>query len=85
MYRLKAPYLAFLSALTPHSNFSSLGPTLSARSAQPRGGHMAPFHRPEHRPTLPLKLYLALVVQGGANLVPWQVFIAPAAPPSPPP
>ena len=46
---------------------------------------MAPFHRPEHRPTLPLKLYLALVVQGGANLVPWQVFIAPAAPPSPPP
>ena len=40
---------------------------------------MARFHRPDHRPTLPLKLYLALVVQGGANLVPWQVFIAPVA------
>ena len=37
---------------------------------------MAPFHEPELRPTLPLKLYLALVVQGGANLVPWQVSIA---------
>ena len=45
---------------------------------------MAPFHEPELRPTLPLKLYLALVVQGGANLVPWQVFIAPVAQ-SPPP
>ena len=38
---------------------------------------MAPL-QPE-RPALPLKLYLAFVVQGGANLVPWQVFIAPIA------